>query len=727
MPARPPSNEFDRVWNGLTYVYLLRVPLLAWALLVALPILALPSQAPLGSLCRGLFDIVDPQTGGRFLSFAFVTLAGLMTAATIAVTARLVIRDGGARFDIVEAPNSDGINLAIRVVPVLAPLSIIAGAWWLSVPVAGWTSAIVGTFLGTAVFLVLMTTFHAWFWDQVFPPPTGRRALGPIELGNLPEGARKALAATATFLLRIFAFVIERTPQGFVGPDGRLWARHVFALFQLLFSLALYALLALVKSGTSGTAPRVPTLCIVLILVMLLCWGLAGLSFLFDRYRVPILSLLLVYGWLMSVFPQSDHFFQSYPRPTGPVASVSAAQMLEKRMGSPAIVVAASGGGIQAAAWTARVLAGLKHDADGCGSDQFDRAMLAISAVSGGAVGAMFVVDSYEGGRMPAVPALDDSVTVKAAEASSLDEVAWGVAYPDLVFNLVPFVKGVSLAHWSLVNGPNLVVDRGWALENTWKREGTRLERATLDQWRGEALSGVRPAVIFNGTIAETGERMLLATTGFDRNEHGRRDFVREYPESDVPVTTAARLSATFPWVSPPARILRHGIFSDEYHLVDGGYYDNYGTATLVEWLNDGLRASTAARPTKMLLLQIRSSPTGAPAEPAGGRGWTYEVTQPLETLLAVRDTGQLSHSDIDVDILQREVYPGPRVPIETRVIEFPSAIAADGDDETPPLSWHLTPRDRAQLRKAWSLKIADRRFVQSFLGGVNADSCIVP
>jgi len=52
----------------------------------------------------------------------------------------------------------------------------------------------------------------------------------------------------------------------------------------------------------------------------------------------------------------------------------------------------------------------------------------------------------------------------------------------------------------------------------------------------------------------------------------------------------------------------------------------------------------------------------GIPAEPAGRHGWTYEVTQPLETLLAVRDTGQLSHSDIDVDILQREVYPGPRV-----------------------------------------------------------------
>jgi hypothetical protein len=713
--------------NGLTYVYLLRVPLLAWALLVALPILALPSQAPLGSLCRGLFDIVDPQTGGQFLSFAFVTLAGLMTAATIAITARLVLWDGGARFDIDDVPATDGVNLAIRIVPALAPLNIVAGVWWLSVPVAGWISAIAGTLLGAAAFFVLMTTFHPWLWDQIFPPPVARRAMGLITLGNLPGGARKVLARTTTFLLRIFAVVIKRTPQGFVGPDGRLWARHVFALFQFVFSLALYALLALVKSRTSGTAPRVPTLCIVLIVVMLLCWGLAGLSFLFDRYRVPILSLLLAYGWLMSVFPQSDHFFQSYPRPTGPVASVSAARMLEKRMGNPAIVVAASGGGIQAAAWTARVLAGLKHDADDCGTDQFDRAMIAISAVSGGAVGAMFIVDSYEAGRMPAVPTLDDSVTVKAAEASSLDEVAWGVAYPDLIFNLVPFLKGVSLTRWSLVNGPNLVVDRGWALENTWKREGTRLESATLDQWRADALSGVRPALIFNATMAETGERMLLATTDFDRNEHGRRDFVREYPESDVPVTTAARLSATFPWVSPPARILRHGIFNDEYHLVDGGYYDNYGTATLAEWLVDGLRASTAARPTKMLLLQIRSSPTEVPAEPAGRRGWTYEVTQPLETLLAVRDTGQLSHSDIDVDLIEHEVYPGPRVPIETRVIEFPSAIAADGDDETPPLSWHLTPRDRAQLRKAWSLKIADRRFVQSFLGVVNADSCIVP
>jgi hypothetical protein len=106
---------------------------------------------------------------------------------------------------------------------------------------------------------------------------------------------------------------------------------------------------------------------------------------------------------------------------------------------------------------------------------------------------------------------------------------------------------------------------------------------------RPEVAKGNKPAVVFNATIVETGERLLLATTDSEpfrqptnKTSPGWRDFTRLYPETDIPVATAARLSATFPFVTPAPRIRRGDVFADQYHLVDGGYYDNYGVATLI-------------------------------------------------------------------------------------------------------------------------------------------------
>src|SRR5438094_521060 len=50
------------------------------------------------------------------------------------------------------------------------------------------------------------------------------------------------------------------------------------------------------------------------------------------------------------------------------------------------VVVASAGGGIQAAAWTARVLTGLQHELP-----EFANSIAALSGVSGGAVGTMFL------------------------------------------------------------------------------------------------------------------------------------------------------------------------------------------------------------------------------------------------------------------------------------------------------------------------------------------------
>jgi hypothetical protein len=684
---RTPRQTFQCVGMFFAYVYLLRVPLLICTLVAALPWIALPRDAVAGSLLRGLFDIADPGNGRAVWTFTFALLTGtaLMVAASMVITARLILRDGHARFEVGRLPPSRGIQLVVRLVPALSVAGLVGGAWIQSAGTVGLLAPVVGIAIGSALFVFTMTTVHNWLWDALFK----RKSFLSVN---------PALLAIADWPMRVFRAFVRLTPEGFVDAGGRLWARHAFAQLQFLFSLTFYVVVFLGKTyvpGLGGIEPRVPTLCLVLVLMMLACWVLSALTFAFDRFRVPLLTLLFAYGSVISVFTWNDHFFQTVPHRS--VVNPSAGAVLKHWAGRPVIVVAAAGGGIQAAAWTARVLASLQDDSIKCGDD-FDGSVAAISAVSGGSTGAMYIIDAYRNGHLDPT-ALGEAV--KAAEASSLDNVAWGLAYPDLVWTVAPFLKGLYR--------PFLVKDRGSALEDSWKRT-TTLGTATLDDWREDVAAEPkprRPAVLFNATVAESGQRIVFAsttlTTGLDPQERadpGRREFARDFPELDIPVTTAARLSATFPYVSPAARVNRYAGFDEQYHYVDGGYYDNYGTATLLQWLADGITALGADRPQRVLLLEIRSFPDGDPAAPTGSRGWTTELLQPLKTLYEVRGAGQQSQSDLNVRLLSGEYSPSF---VQDVHFTFPTSLSDAQDDPSPPLSWHLTPSDRGRLEDAWT------------------------
>src|SRR5207245_1711171 len=138
-------------------------------------------------------------------------------------------------------------------------------------------------------------------------------------------------------------------------------------------------------------------------------------------------------------------------------------------------------------------------------------------------------------------PALDHTLRAIVAKAakSSLDAVAWGIAYPDLV----RLVSPISLFPKKM--------DRAWALEQTWRRELTDPD-ATLLNWSAGVCSGWRPAFIFNATMTEEG-RALLFTPIEIKGQHGM-SFFEYYPRSDVAIARAVRMSSTFPYVTPVAR-----------------------------------------------------------------------------------------------------------------------------------------------------------------------------
>ena len=149
---------------------------------------------------------------------------------------------------------------------------------------------------------------------------------------------------------------------------------------------------------------------------------------------------------------------------------------------------------------------------------------------------------------------------MEAAERPSLDDIAWALVYPDLSRILLPYLK----------TEKDKLIDRGWALEEGWRSRGPIT--ANLSEWRQGVQEGWRPAVIFNATLVESGEPLLLATTNILQKNQiegpQRKTFAQLFPNNDIPVVTAVRLAATFPFVTPAARAIADG---PQYHVVDGG------------------------------------------------------------------------------------------------------------------------------------------------------------
>jgi hypothetical protein len=114
----------------------------------------------------------------------------------------------------------------------------------------------------------------------------------------------------------------------------------------------------------------------------------------------------------------------------------------------PLIIVTATGGGIQAAQWTAEILASLEQSISTRAGFKypFHDSILLISTVSGGSVGTVPFLREYGGQQQSAFApgalsnthiSLDDRF-VSSAGCSSLEATAWGLIYPDLARLLAP-------------------------------------------------------------------------------------------------------------------------------------------------------------------------------------------------------------------------------------------------------------------------------------------------
>ena len=379
---------------------------------------------------------------------------------------------------------------------------------------------------------------------------------------------------------------------------------------------------------------------------------------------------------------------------------------------SPVFFVAAAGGGLRAAYWTATMLAAA--DDHTCG--EFGRHVYAYSGVSGGSLGIAAYLAQRQVWEAKSPPPSERCQTGRRQEMADLlrrdflAPVAGSMLFAELTQRYVPFDY--------LKEDRGSILARAWskAWDDVFPADKGRFDRPFLDVFAGVKDGRPGPAVFLNATAVETGRRAIATNVrvAFPASIDIFRPVQKAALKTDgLPLREAVLNSARFTYVSPAgtvhscAKPAENGTCAVEAklwdRLVDGGYFENSGVATLTDVMRAlAARAKTPGKDRMFVIVIDNSNESelacrkGRAPESDGndslqaGLAPLSGVTAPIEALLHVREArGQLEVRRLRMDFSCAE----------GRLVDWnlfgdqADRSAAQAAGQEPALGWFLSRR----------------------------------
>jgi len=371
-------------------------------------------------------------------------------------------------------------------------------------------------------------------------------------------------------------------------------------------------------------------LAILMLAASFICMSGNFLCMLADRRGVPLLTVLLLVSVLLHALHLNDnHRVRQYPamnthqRPAAePVdsrpdftayANAWLNTRCQRTQPCPVIIVSSEGGGIRSAAWTALVLSRLTAQVQARhptmpGEPLLTRYLFAGSGVSGGSLGLASYVALL---RQPS-----------SADAAHVELRAQTLLSHDFLAPMLANMLFVDLTQRWLPGA--WFDDRSRALTHAWEQAAQQQGMdafaqpfSALYEHADGSVDTSSPVLFLNSTTVAKGWRFVQHpfhpfigspwTAAFDGSNR---------LDSRVPLSEVVLNSARFTYVSPagtlettpPAGIAR--LTPAKLQLVDGGYFENSGTTTLLEVMYR-LRAIATQRsqPLRFIVLHISNDP----------------------------------------------------------------------------------------------------------------------
>jgi hypothetical protein len=375
----------------------------------------------------------------------------------------------------------------------------------------------------------------------------------------------------------------------------------------------------------------------------------------------------------------------------------------------PVYVVAAQGGGIYAADHVAEFLAGMQ---DLC--PNFAHHVFAISGVSGGSVGATaFAGLTRELGNLkkPSAaegtcfrpqegrrPTLFVDTTTEIFRRDLLSPLAASLFFPDFFQRFVPkpferFDRARPLETAFEEAYAQGIEESGFARALT--RPAQSLAVPFLTHWNPETYPDT-PALVLNTTEVESGERRVISPFTFEGSGLGFLPIWSDDPtppgqqQLTLPLSTAAFLSARFPWVTPAAwfeDVTEDKLSTHKVRLVDGGYFENSGVATaadMIENLLKSINSEDLAGRIDIKLIVFSSAGFQTPRH----YGWA-ESLEPIRAMLNTRS----ARAGIEIDKALKRLRPlsSQNVGVSAQLVK----LELQGYGYPLPLGWRLSPVTR--------------------------------
>lgn len=478
---------------------------------------------------------------------------------------------------------------------------------------------------------------------------------------------------------------------------------------------------------SANTAANLGTAAIVLIAAA--SWISFGsvLVYIGSRYRLPVMTVLLAAAMLFSLW-NDNHEIRSLDKTEFNNRSnvsehskqwfndLNKSQIDHNKNKIPYFIVAAEGGGIRAAYWTALVLSAFQDN-----NPLFSQHVYAISGVSGGSLGAAtFAAVLHEWSKQQPVGDVQEKSKVKCnlnnqpfhLEEASTQQCATAVLSNDFLSPTVAYMLYPDLLQRFLpLSVP--MFDRSRALEGSWEsgwakvfpgsetKDETLFSQNFLELWKlqNNSSNNLIPSLFMNSTWVETGKRVITSNLNIDSKTFSdSKDFFNVL-KKDVRLSTAAHNSSRFTYVSP-AGTVRPPEKEVWGHLVDGGYFENSGATTAYDILTDIIDNNSTGDRFRPVVIVITNDPIvkepcdnsknheNKPSENGcEPREFMNELYSPIATMLQTRNArGSYARTEIKNFVTQKNgLY---------------LEIGLCKSEEPLPLGWTLSNRAQRNMEK---------------------------
>jgi hypothetical protein len=275
-----------------------------------------------------------------------------------------------------------------------------------------------------------------------------------------------------------------------------------------------------------------------------------------------------------------------------------------------------------------------------------------------------------------------------------LNSIVFSLASVDLIS---PFNK-ISLAGYSYSK------DRGYAMEQEMIRNTNGVLDKKIGDYKHAEAEGLAPMAIINGTIINDGRKLMMASQPLGYLTQSEYDLEHEtYPAIDavdfaaffsgndpynLRLTTALRMTATFPYVLPVVKLPSQ----PNINIMDAGLRDNFGmelSSRYIHVVRRWIRENTG----NVIMLQIRDTRQFEVFPPSEMNTLGKMIYDPLFAIQNKWEPFQsYSHGYIK-DYL--EAYMGDK--LEYVTLQY---IPEEGK-KSAALNFHLTAKEQEDLLKS--------------------------